>query len=104
MQLAKSSRSGSIRSIAICAGSGASVFKELKKDVDVLFTGELSHHEVLAAVAKEQHVILCGHTNTERGFLKVLQKELQQDLDNAAGKSKVDVKISTADHDPLEIV
>ena len=104
VQLAKAPRSDSVKSIAICAGSGSSVFKELKKDVDVLFTGELSHHEVLAAVAKGQHVVLCGHTNTERGFLQILQKQLQRDLDNQIGADQVCVEISSNDHDPIEII
>jgi len=72
--------------------------------VDVLFTGELSHHEVLAAVEKGQHVILCGHTNTERGFLKILQKRLQNDIDHQVGPSKVHVDISNYDKDPIEII
>ena len=72
--------------------------------MDVLFTGELSHHEVLAAVAKGQHVILCGHTNTERGFLKILQTQLQRDLDEQVGPKKVCVDISSNDHDPIEII
>lgn len=104
VQLAKAPGSDSVRSIAICAGSGSSVFKELTKDVDVLFTGELSHHEVLAAVAKGRHVILCGHTNTERGFLNILQKELQSDLDEQVGPNKVCVDISRYDQDPIKII
>ena len=104
VQLAKAPRSDFVRSIAICAGSGSSVFKELTKNVDVLFTGELSHHEVLAAVAQGKHVILCGHTNTERGFLKILQKQLQGDLDTQVGPNKVYVDISSHDQDPIEII
>jgi putative NIF3 family GTP cyclohydrolase 1 type 2 len=73
-------------------------------DVDVLLTGELSHHEVLASIAKGQHVILCGHTNTERGFLAVLQPQLQRELEKEMGPSRVQVKISTTDHDPIEIL
>jgi len=86
--------------VALCAGSGSSVFKSLSEDVDVLFTGELSHHEVLAAVAKGQYVILCGHTNTERGFLKILQSQLQEDL----AVTNIEVIISEKDADPLEII
>ena len=46
-----------VRSIGICAGSGASML--LGHPADVYFTGEMSHHEVLAAVASGHHVILC---------------------------------------------
>ncbi|SJL12455.1 related to Protein NIF3 homolog [Armillaria ostoyae] len=56
-----------IRTVAICAGSGGSML--VGRDADVYFTGEMSHHEVLASVAAGKHVVLCGHTNTERGYL-----------------------------------
>ena len=42
----------SIRKIAICAGSGSSVFKMAGPDqnFDLLLTGEMSHHDTLEAV------------------------------------------------------
>ena len=105
VRIARATRTGKsafIQSIALCAGSGSSVFKEIKRDVDVLFTGELSHHEVLAATERGTHVILCGHTNTERGFLKILKKDLQSHLDKMVGPQTTEVCVSTKDHDPIE--
>jgi dinuclear metal center YbgI/SA1388 family protein len=67
-----------IQSVAICAGSGGSML--LGRDADVYLTGEMSHHEVLAAVGAEKHVILCGHTNTERGYLPILADRLRTEL------------------------
>ncbi|ELU44104.1 NIF3 domain-containing protein [Rhizoctonia solani AG-1 IA] len=87
-----------ISTIAICAGSGGSLLKGVK--ADAYLTGEMSHHEVLAAVAQG------GHSNTERPYLPTLQKKLQQALDDdeeLAGES-YDVVISKADADPLKIV
>lgn len=104
VQLARPLVERDISSVALCAGSGASVFKSLLQNVDVLFTGELSHHEVLAAVAKGQYVVLCGHTNTERGFLKILQSSLQKDLNKQPGPNQINVIISKKDRDPLEII
>lgn len=46
-----------IRTVAICAGAGASSFAG--KTADLYFTGEMAHHEVLAAVARGTNVILC---------------------------------------------
>ena len=70
-----------ISSIAICAGSGGHLFSEMEKDgedVDLLFTGELSHHEALAAIEKGKCVICLFHSNTERGFLHgVLKGQLE---------------------------
>ncbi|GAB1525666.1 hypothetical protein RhiTH_008829 [Rhizoctonia solani] len=93
-----------ISTVAICAGSGGSLLKGVK--ADAYLTGEMSHHEVLAAVAQGTSVILCGHSNTERPYLPTLQKKLQQALDDdeeLAGES-YDVVISKADADPLKIV
>lgn len=73
-----------IKSIGICAGSGGHLFSEMEKDgehVDLLFTGELSHHEALAAIEQGKCVITLFHSNTERGFLhSVLQPQLQEEI------------------------
>jgi len=92
-----------VQSVAICAGSGGSVL--LGVDADVYFTGEMSHHEVLAAVATGRNVILCGHTNTERGYLPVLASKLQAEL-AAQGDEKdyisAKIHISHEDRHPLD--
>jgi len=67
-----------VRTVAICAGSGASVLNGV--DADVYFTGEMAHHDVLAAVAAGRYAVLCGHTNTERGYLPILASKLSSTL------------------------
>ncbi|KZV71031.1 NGG1p interacting factor 3, partial [Peniophora sp. CONT] len=89
-----------VSSVAICAGSGASLL--LGHEADVYWTGEMSHHETLAAVAAGKHVILCGHSNTERGYLPILAEKLRAEL--AQTDPKMTVHISTEDKDPLEVV
>ena len=65
-----------IRTVAICAGSGGDVLRDV--EADLLFTGELSHHEALRATEKGRCVVTLFHSNTERGFLKsVLQGKLE---------------------------
>jgi putative NIF3 family GTP cyclohydrolase 1 type 2 len=44
-----------IHSIGICAGSGGSILNGL--DVDLLFTGEMDHHEALGAIEQGRCVI-----------------------------------------------
>ena len=62
-------------------------------------------HEVLAAVANGRHVVLCGHTNTDRGYLPMLAEKLRSELkDSSFSGEKVEVHISTEDRHPLDIV
>jgi len=103
---ADKSRSMPIRTVAICAGSGGSML--IGREADVYLTGEMMHHEVLAAVAAGKHVILCGHTNTERGYLPILAAKLHHELQanefKDQGLGDVEVLVSQKDHSPLELV
>ncbi|KAF8595835.1 NGG1p interacting factor 3 [Ceratobasidium sp. AG-I] len=98
------SHATSIRTIAICAGSGGSVLKGAK--ADLYLTGEMSHHEVLATVAQGTSVILCGHSNTERPYLAALRQKLQEALnqDPEIQGEQYEVVVSKSDVDPLVIV
>lgn len=69
-----------IKSVAICAGSGSGVFKDA--DADLYYTGELSHHEALALKEKGKAVIVCNHSNTERGYLQEMKSKLENELSN----------------------
>lgn len=105
-----------IKSVAICAGAGGTLLSGV--DADVYFTGEMQHHEVLAAVARGRYVILCGHTNTERGYLPILAKKLLDALSELVedesssglsreeiieiGKCQMDIHISEVDRHPLD--
>ena len=81
----------------MCAGSGSSVLRHVSADLYV--TGEMSHHEVLDAVHNGHSVILCDHSNTERGYLTVLREKLLQIFDG-----RIEILISKQDKDPLDIV
>ena len=87
---------GKVRRVALCAGAGASVLEGV--DADVYWTGEMRHHDVLAANAAGVSVILCEHTNTERGYLDVLSARLAE----AVGGG-VRLLVSRVDRDPLEV-
>lgn len=98
-----------IYKIGICAGSGGSVLRNVH--ADLLFTGELSHHDILNATEKGSSVILCGHSNTERGFLScVMKKRLQEVLHEEFRVIQDDqvllpeVVVSEVDKDPLETI
>ncbi|SMN18062.1 similar to Saccharomyces cerevisiae YGL221C NIF3 Protein of unknown function, similar to Listeria monocytogenes major sigma factor (rpoD gene product) [Maudiozyma saulgeensis] len=90
-----------IKTVALCAGSGSGVFKSLSQSeqdsVDLYYTGELSHHEVLRLKELGKIVITCNHSNTERGYLAaVMQKKLSED--------GLSVQVSEQDHDPLLVI
>ena len=87
-----------VRSIAVCAGSGGGLLAGLR--ADLIITGEMSHHECLDFVSAGVTVILAEHSNTERGYLKVVREKIINLLDN----QDVNVHISSVDRDPLQIV
>jgi len=88
---------GQIGSIAVCVGAGGSLFEKYIT-ADAYITGEMQHHQVLDMVQKGKVVILAGHTNSERPFLKNYR-------DAAAERcSTVSWVLSTQDTAPLEIV
>jgi len=64
-----------VSTVAVCAGSGASVLSHAGK-VDLWITGEMGHHEALDAQENNTSVILAEHSNTERGFLESFKAKL----------------------------
>jgi dinuclear metal center YbgI/SA1388 family protein len=120
----KSMENITISSVAICAGSGGSTLSPVK-NVDLFLTGEMQHHEALAAIERGQCVVTLFHSNSERGFLHaVLREQLrkrlgeewqtQRDEEKAANLSKeftealddeaVYVDVSERDRDPFGLV
>jgi dinuclear metal center YbgI/SA1388 family protein len=83
--------------VAVCAGSGGALFAPLTEP-ELYVTGEMRHHDVRAKVAADASVILCDHTNTERGFLPTLARLLAAELPG------LDVVVSERDRDPLRVV
>lgn len=90
--------------------------------MDLLFTGEMSHHEALAAIEKGQVVINLFHSNSERGFLsEVLADQLEttideewlkireeekenEELKEALSDEDFEIHVSEVDRDPYGIV
>ena len=86
-----------VHEVAVCPGAGGSLFEGLHGP-DLFLTGEMRHHDVLAKVASGASVVVCDHTNTERGYLPRFASRLKAQLGDSA-----DVLVSTVDRDPLEI-
>ena len=84
-----------ISTVALCAGAGTDAFSGVK--ADCYLTGEMSHHNILASTLNGSHVILCEHTNTERGYLPYFAKILNKALGNSVG-----IQCSRRDADPID--
>lgn len=96
IRIASAPEDGLIKTVALCAGAGTDAFKGIA--ADCYLTGEMSHHNVLAATLNGSHVILCEHTNTERGYLPVLGRILSKALG-----SDVEIVVSEEDSDPIQM-
>ena len=86
-----------VQTIGLCAGAGGSVCNIAIDDgCEVFITGEMTHHDVVAATARGCTVVLTGHTNSERGYLPKLKKQLAALLPDAnISVSKADTPLWT---------
>ena len=89
-----------IVSLAVCAGSGAGVLRGLFGSVNLVITGEMSHHEVLDAKNKGTSVILTEHSNCERNFLYSF-RDTTKALNLLPGCELI---VSETDKDPLDVL
>lgn len=81
--------------IGVCPGAGGSLVPlALKAGCQLFVTGEMKHHELRAATANGLSVMLAGHTQTERPFLKLLAPRLSEQLGGAQ------VLVSAEDREP----
>jgi len=86
--------------IGVCAGAGGSLLTESQGGggIDAFMTGEMRHHDMLAARAAGVMVMLAGHTQTERPYLKTYRRRIM-----AAGGKPVKWIISRADQPPSRL-
>lgn len=70
-----------IRTVGICPGSGSGVLLSGSRSniPDLLFTGELSHHDALAVIERGSAVVALSHSNTERGYLHAVMRRKLED-------------------------
>jgi len=86
-----------IKTAAVCAGScGKIINSVIAAKCDLYVTGELKHHQALAAQEAGMTVLCLSHTVSERFILKKFAKQLQKQV------KKVTIKISKKDADPFE--
>ncbi|RDA87050.1 hypothetical protein CP532_3225 [Ophiocordyceps camponoti-leonardi (nom. inval.)] len=91
----------SVRSFAVCAGSGYDVLKAV--DADLLVTGETSHHSALRAIQQGRTLVQVFHSNSERAYLRrVLRPRLLKLL--TVDVPEAEVVMSEYDKDPFTVV
>ena len=90
----------SVVSFAVCAGSGAGVLRSLFGHVNLIVTGEMSHHEVFDAKNRGTSVILTEHSNSERNFLYAF-RDTTKALNLLPGCEFI---VSQSDIDPLDVL
>ena len=90
-----------VSTLAVCAGSGHSVLSGFT-GADVWVTGEMSHHELLAAASSGVSVILTHHSKCERGFLPIVARRLEAAL--GGGSLEYEFLVSPVDADPLTVL
>ena len=67
-------------------------------EADLYLTGEFGHHHILDALSFGRSVIVCNHSNTERGYLKELKRLLEEKLGDG-----YELVVSKVDRDPLTV-
>jgi dinuclear metal center YbgI/SA1388 family protein len=92
-------RSKRVEVAACCAGSSGALYRSAAAAGATFYlTGEMRHHEALAAAQLGLTVVCVGHSNSERMALRRLAERLGQMLPHLA------VAVSNADRDPFDIV
>jgi len=85
-----------VKTAAVCAGScGRIINAVIAAKADLYLTGELKHHQALAAQQAGLTCLCLSHSVSERFILRKLAKQLQKQIKN------VTIKISKKDADPF---
>jgi len=85
-----------VKRAAVCAGyCGKLISSVIAAKVDLYLTGEMKHHQALAAQEANMTCICLSHSVSERFVLKKFAKQLQKKL------KKVTMRISRKDADPF---
>jgi dinuclear metal center YbgI/SA1388 family protein len=97
--IAKAAGAATITRAACLAGAGREHVKDaIAQKAQLYLTGEIPHHDALAAAAAGVTVIATLHSNSERAVLKRLRDKL------TAAAPDVHFHIATGDRDPFQIV
>lgn len=86
-----------VQRIGLCPGAGGSLMGEAGA-IDAFLTGEMRHHDQLAAKAQGTALLLPGHSETERPYLPTYRDRLAE-----AGLGELELLVSQQDTAPLAL-
>lgn len=85
-----------VQTAAVCAGSCGKILNAvIDEGCDLYLTGEMKHHQALAAAESGLTCLCLSHSNSERFALKILARKLKKHLRN------VTIRLSKQDKDPF---
>lgn len=88
-----------IARVAVAAGAGGELLGDARRlRADAFVTGEIRHHDALAALAAGMSVIAALHSNSERAAIAAYARRLAERLPDIA------VATSQADADPFAVL
>lgn len=92
-----------IKKVAVCCGSGGDMICAAKaKGADMLFTGEAKHNHYIDAVNSDIVLVEAGHYNTEKQFMEIVIRSLQEAFDSI--QCNVAVAPAKAEECPYEVI
>lgn len=72
-----------IKTVALCSGAGGEfLFDAIGVNADAFITGEIKHHEILAAEQHRINLIEAGHFNTENIVIEPLTNMLKREFND----------------------
>ncbi|KKA28847.1 hypothetical protein TD95_000269, partial [Thielaviopsis punctulata] len=95
-------KAATVTSVAVCAGSGGDLLRG--SAAELWITGEMSHHEALAAMQAGRIVVTAFHSNTERTFLREGLTPMLQEWLHGNGAAGAKVVFSGVDSDPYKVL
>lgn len=90
---------GQVSRAAVCAGScGEFLSEAMRAGAELFLTGEIRHHDAVAAAPAGMTILCTLHSNSERAVLPRLRDRLRET------PGMPDIVISTRDRDPFTII
>jgi len=89
-------RVSKVRRVGVCVGAGGSLLEQAG-GIDAFITGEMRHHDALAAVERGVAIFLAGHTQTERPYLREYRRRIMKAASDCGKGNEMEWIISRED-------